>query len=359
MTQRSTLDRWMQALVAQETEPSRIRGMVLRRQAIIAAEQMGDDERAMRLLDAAESDAIAIADRDLLGRVLATRATTDLNAGRLEGIDARLTEAVAMLEESGGDYVANALTSLAMLAVRQARFDEAEDLFARAAAAGPMWFQRIHLQEERAWCALSAGRIDKAARHAASALDQAEQSGNVDLIAHAIEIAGLAAMANGDIEVAGELLARMVALCREHDLTNLADGLAGMAIVSVLRGDLAAARLCLAELRGRRHTGTVASLPYRRLACAFVDLADGDARVAAATAAEIRAETQQLGQPYLHILSTELLAASIATDEPAAARELLESATDQRQAIGALAWPLEPYRNAALQSLDTGSSPKA
>ena len=69
--QRSTLDRWMDRLVAQTGGPSHVRGMVLRRQAIIAQEQLGDYERAMRLLDRAEADALAVSDDHLLGRVRA------------------------------------------------------------------------------------------------------------------------------------------------------------------------------------------------------------------------------------------------------------------------------------------------
>ena len=98
--QRLILDGWMSALVAQTTAPSRERSMVLRRQAIIASEYRGDDKQAQRLLDAAEADAVAIADRALLGRVRCTRAGIDLDAGRLDGLEARLADAFSLLEET-------------------------------------------------------------------------------------------------------------------------------------------------------------------------------------------------------------------------------------------------------------------
>ena len=56
-TQRSTLDRWTSDLVAKTSVPSSLRAMVLRRQAIIASEDAGDDERARHLLEAAAADA--------------------------------------------------------------------------------------------------------------------------------------------------------------------------------------------------------------------------------------------------------------------------------------------------------------
>ena len=57
-----------------------------------------------------------------------------------------------------------------------------------------------------AWCMLLAGRIDVAAGRAATTLDLAEQTGDTDLIASAIEIAALAALAGGDADVSRELL---------------------------------------------------------------------------------------------------------------------------------------------------------
>ena len=84
----------------------------------MAVEQLGDPKRAMRLLDTAEADALAISDRHLLGKVRGTRAGLDLDEGRLEGLEPRLWDAVALLEETGGDYVANVLTTLAILHTR-------------------------------------------------------------------------------------------------------------------------------------------------------------------------------------------------------------------------------------------------
>ena len=59
----------------------------------------------------------------------------------------------------------------------------------------------------------------------------------------------------------------------------------------------------------------------------------------------------QLRMPYFHVLGTELLAASIAATDPMGARQLLGAADDERRAVGALAWPLEPYRDAARRTL--------
>ena len=68
-TQRSTLDRWTSDLVAKTSAPSSLRAMVLRRQAILAIEDAGDDERARQLLEAAAADTTVLNDRSLLGRI--------------------------------------------------------------------------------------------------------------------------------------------------------------------------------------------------------------------------------------------------------------------------------------------------
>jgi hypothetical protein len=349
--QRSALDRWMDRLVAQTGGPSRVRGMVLRRQGIIAREQLGDYERAVRLLERAEADAVAVADQHLLGRVRCTRAEVDLDEGQIEGLELRLWDAIALLEEAGGEDVSFVLASLASFHADRAEFDMAEQVLARARDANRHWFQGVQIDVIGAWCALLAGRIDVAAGRAATTLDLAEQTGDTDVIAGAIEVAALAALAGGDAAVSRELLVRMVAYCREHELANLADGLAGLAVVSVLRADSEVARLCRDELRSGQHPGTAETVPYRRLAEGLVDLAEGDTARAVEIATEVRAYAVQLRMPYFHVLGTELLAASIAATDPVGARQLLASAEDERRAVGAQAWPLEPYREAALRAL--------
>ena len=221
----------------------------------------------------------------------------------------------------------------------------------KARTANRDWFQRVQIEVVRAWCALQAGRINVASARAATTLDLAEQTGDTDLIAHAVEIAGLAALAGGDSDVARELLVRMVAFCREHELANLTDGLAGLAVVSVLRGELEIARNCRDELEAGPYPGAAETLPYRRLAVGFVDLAHGDTQRAVTVATDARAEAIELAMPYYHVLGTELLAASIAATDPIGARQLLGAADEERQAIGAQAWPLEPYRDAARRAL--------
>ena len=66
--------------------------------------------------------------------------------------------------------------------------------------------KRVQIEAVGAWCMLLAGRIDVAAGRAATTLDLAEQTGDTDLIAGAIEIAALAALAGGDADVSRELL---------------------------------------------------------------------------------------------------------------------------------------------------------
>ena len=179
LNQRSTLDRWMKELVVRTDGPSRMRARVLRRQAIIAAEEFQDDAELTRLLDSAEADALAVSDRQVLAEIRATRAAFDLDGGRLDGLETRLREAVAFLEEFGDGFVANTLTSLAALHRFRAEFDRAEEALTRAAAANPTWFQRGHIEVERAWCALIAGRIESASTRAVTALDLAERSGRL------------------------------------------------------------------------------------------------------------------------------------------------------------------------------------
>jgi hypothetical protein len=68
---------------------------------------------------------------------------------------------------------------------------------------------------------------------------------------------------------------------------------------------------------------------------------------ATAVATEVREGADQLGQPYLHVLASELLAASVAVANRTEASRLLDAANDERQAIRVPRWPLEPYRHAA------------
>ncbi len=350
-TQRGTLDRWMTALVTQAAAPSSLRGMVLRRQAIIAAEDHRDDERAFRLLASAEADAIDLGDRQLLGHVRATRAGVEFESGRVDGLEPTLWDAIALLEETGGAYVADALTTLADVCILQARFDEGDELLTRATASNPNWLLRMRIEHERAWCALMAGRVESAASWAASALDMAERSEDTDLIAHAVEVAAYAALARGETALASELFVRMETFTREHDLTHLSAALTGLAIVSALSGEITVARSCRDELLSRQ-LGTAETLLQRRLACAFVDLVDGDATGAAAVAREVVADAELDGRPYAHLLGLELLAASVASGDPRRARELLAAASEERTAVGARAWPLEPYRHVAARTLE-------
>ena len=160
----------------------------------------------------------------------------------------------------------------------------------------------------------------------------------------------MAALASGDEEVAHELFVRELAFAREHDLPHIPDALAGLAIVAVVRGDLSTAGAARDELRNHPHVGgSDEMLAYRRLACAFVDQAQGDTVLAASEATDVVAVADRLGYRLLRVVGTELLAAAVASDDPARARELLAAASDERTAIGATPWPLEPYRDAALR----------
>jgi predicted ATPase len=351
------LDRWMSGLVAQTTAPSRERSMVLRRQAIIALEYREDDKLAQRLLDAAEADAVALADQQLIGRVRCTRASADLDAGRLDGLDTRLVDAFALLAETEDNFAVDALSILATLHCQQGRLDEAEHLYRRAQAMNPHWFRGIGIEVDRTWFALMAGRVDAAIALAARSLDLAEQTGSPDHVAVATDVAAYAALANGDVEVAHELFVRVLAFAREHDLPFTSDALAGLATVAVVRGDLSNAGAARDELRG--HLGDDHLSQYRRLACAFVDQAQGDTVSSASEATDVVAAADRLQYRYLRVLGTEVLAAAVARDDPARARQLLATASDERAVIGAAPWPLEPYRDAALTTLDASPSRSA
>jgi predicted ATPase len=355
--QRVTLDRWMTALVAQMTAPSPERSMMLRRQAIIASSYRGDDEQAQRLLDAAEADAIAVGDRRQLGRVRCTRAGIDLDVGRLDGLDARLSDAIALLEEMDDEYAVDALSILATLQALQGRFDQAERLCRRGLAMNPHWFRRIQIEYERTWNALTTGRVDAAVALAAEVLESARQTGNTDLVADGMEVAAHAALARGDPEVADALFVRMLAFAREHELPMVSEALTGLAIVAVVRGDLGTAGAARDELRRRQHTdGSEELRAHRRIACAFVDQALGENALAASEATDVIASADRLGYRYIKLLGTELLAAAVAGAYPARARELLAAASDERTAIGASPWPLEPYRDAALRIVNASTS---
>ena len=207
------------------------------------------------------------------------------------------------------------------------------------------------IEQIRAWNALMRGHIEAAASRAASSLDMAERSEDTDLIAHAVEVAASAALAQGDTALARQLFVRMVAFAREHELTHLSEALAGLAVVAALDGDITVARSCRDELRSRPE-GRAETRLHNRLRCAFVDLADGDVDRAAATATGVVADADLVGEPYVHLLAVELLAACVATSDPQRARGLLTAADEERAAIGATAWPFEPYRHVAALTLD-------
>jgi hypothetical protein len=217
----------------------------------------------------------------------------------------------------------------------------------------PHWFRLVQIEIDRTWDALMTGRVDTAAALAAETLDSAQQTRNVDLVSHAIELAAHTALANGDAAVAHELFVRMLAFAREHDLPSTPDALAGLAIVAVVRGDLSTAGVARDELRSHQYVGGNDELrAFRRLACGFVDQAQGDTVLSATEATDVVAAADRLGYRYVRVLGTELLAAAVAREEPRRARELLAAASDERIAIGATPWPLEPYRDAALRTVN-------
>ena len=86
------------------------------------------------------------------------------------------------------------------------------------------------------------------------------------------------------------------------------------------------------------------------------NLADGDVDRATVAATGVLADADDAGEPYVHLLAVELLAASVARDDPQRARGLLTAADDERRAIGAIAWPFEPYRQFAAHTLDVPRS---
>jgi hypothetical protein len=176
---------------------------------------------------------------------------------------------------------------------------------------------------------------------------------------HAIEVDAHAALASRDVEVAHERLVRTLAFAREHDLPGTPDALGGLAIVAVVRGDLSTAGAARDELRSHLHVGSEELRAYRRLACAFVDQATGDTVRSASEATDVIAVADRLQYRYVEVLGTELLAAAVARDDPARARGLLAAASDERTAIGATPWPLEPYRDTAPRPMNASSSSRA
>jgi hypothetical protein len=285
-----------------------------------------------------------------LAMVRATRAAFDLEGGRLDGLESRLCDAIATLEELAHPFAANTLASLANLYLLHAQFDRADEVFARAVAANPGWYERAQLEHELAWCALLGGRIESATSRAASAIDMAERTGDPDLTAHAIEVAANVALARGETALAHELFVRTLTVAAEHDLPMYPYALIGVAVVSALSGDVAVACRYRDELEAQSISSSEMEV-YRRSTSAFVDLVSGDADKAASVASDVARETEIRGQIYLHLLSLELLAASVANTDPSRARKLLASADEQRAAVGATPWPLDPYRHVALQTL--------
>ena len=211
-TQRSTLDRWTSDLVAKTGAPSSLRAMVLRRQAIFASEDDGDDERATQLLEAAAADATVLNDRSLLARIRSNLAALDTGHGPQSGRERRLCEAITLLEECGDSYVSEPLVWLADLYARHGRFDETEERLSRAEAVNPPWFV-LH-QDRNAACdvrAFGPVRVGLGATHAAKALEMAEQCEAPEWIAEAGGVAAIGALARGEIALAEQLWVRLVA----------------------------------------------------------------------------------------------------------------------------------------------------
>ena len=127
-------------------------------------------------------------------------------------------------------------------------------------------------------------------------------------------------------------------------------------VVAVVRGDLSTASAARDELRSHQHLGSDELRAYRQLACAFVDLAQGDTGLSASEATDVVAVADRLAYRYIKLLGSELLAAAVARDDPARARKLLAAASEERTAIGTPPWPLEPYRDAALRAVNANSS---
>ncbi|MGI9052473.1 MAG: hypothetical protein ACR2HQ_07485 [Ilumatobacteraceae bacterium] len=256
-----------------------------------------------------------------------------------------------MLEETDDEYLASTLTSLADLYVELGRFDEAEDVIARTLAREVHWYQRVHVQLVQTWCALLRGRVDDATILAVATMDVAERSENPDLIAHAIEGAAFAAMARGELELASELFGRMEGLAREHDLVHLVDALSGLCVVAVLRGDHDAAARHRDQQRAHRD-GHVTHMAGRRLASAAVDLATDEVERAEQVTAGVLVSTERIGQRHAHAQAMELAAAIRAGTDRQAAVRLLATADDERAAIGATPWPLDPYRELARRAIN-------
>jgi len=332
--------------------PSSTRAVVLRRQALIAIGDLGDANRAYELLDAAEADAIAMNDGALRGRIQSNRADIDLSLGRDDGIEVRLYDAIALLEEFGDTYFSVTLQTLADLCVTRAKYEEADELLRRAEATEPPWHELLNIKLRRTGLALTRGQVDSASEHAASALDLAERSEEPEFVNSAVLAAAWVALARGEIALAEELCTRTVDQAREHDLFGEMHALVALAIVSVVHGDLALASKCGDGIQEQPLGKSWFGVTDVRLASSFVALAVGEVDRAEDVTMQVLADADREGMPYLRVVSLEMLAAVKASSDPSRAWQLLEDADRMRTAIGAAAWPFEPYRYVALRTLE-------
>jgi hypothetical protein len=226
-------------------------------------------------------------------------------------------------------------------------------LLGRAATGSRLkWTHRANIEGLRGMCALVAGRIDVAAKQAVTMLALAEQGAHVDLLAHALELAAYAELAEGRLAIAQELFQRLESVSREHEIDNIRDAFTGLAIVTVLTGDPSTARRCRTELQ-RRPERFATMAAYRYLACGYTYLADGDTSRAQAAVDHATAIANNLGQRYARILAVELAAAITANDDAEQTRRYLAMADRERHTIGASPWPLQPYRHTAELRLQT------
>ena len=142
-----------------------------------------------------------------------------------------LADAFALLEET--EFAIDALTILALLHAHQGRFDEAEHLYQRAQSMNPHWFRRVQNECQRTWCALMAGRVDAAVALVSGTQTRPNRRATPSSSRAPSKSPLRPRSAREDEEVAHQLFVRALAYAREHDLRNIPDILAELAVVGL------------------------------------------------------------------------------------------------------------------------------
>jgi tetratricopeptide (TPR) repeat protein len=231
----SVLDAAYDGYVRTGTTDDRVELLLLRYSIDVAYRRF---DQASAWLECARQEVASGAPSPLVAaRLLSAGARLSIHRGALSSAETELERAAVAVRALGDDReLARLMFTQALLASRRGEMEAGDRLLERtwdlyARARDPLGEASTLMALANA--AVAAGRSDDAERHGAASVERAHASGSVDMVARARATLGEIALANGHLELAGEVLGHEVA-----------------AIDPAARGELAEARGHLALRTG-------------------------------------------------------------------------------------------------------------